>query len=326
MRRREFAAGLGAAVAWPLAVPAQQPRRGPVVGFLTTRSQEEAADHRAAFLRGLERAGYVEERNLHVEYRWAGGRNERLGAFAAELARLPVSVLVTGGDPSAAAAKAAAGATPIVFMIAEDPVRAGLVASFNNPQGNATGISLITSALGSKRLDVVREMVPGANLVALLVNPDNPSAETHAEEVRAAAQALGRRLVVLQSRSAPDFAAAFETLRNERAGALVVQGDPFFDSERNALIALARRHGVPAIYHIREFPVAGGLVSYGPSLVDSYEQLGGIAGRVLKGERPADLPVMRPTKFELVLNMKTANALRVGVPLHLQQLADEVIE
>jgi putative tryptophan/tyrosine transport system substrate-binding protein len=326
MRRREFAAGLGAAVAWPLAAPAQQQRRGPVVGFLTTRSQDEAADHRAAFLRGLERAGYVEERNVHVEYRWAGGRNERLGAFAAELARLPVSVLVTGGDPSAAAAKAAAGATPIVFMIAEDPVRAGLVASFNHPQGNATGISLITSALGSKRLDVMREMVPGANLVALLVNPDNPSAETHAEEVRAAAQALGRRLVVLQSRSAPDFAAAFESLRNERAGALVVQGDPFFDSERNALIALARRHGVPAIYHIREFPVAGGLVSYGPSLVDSYEQLGGIAGRVLKGERPADLPVMRPTKFELVLNMKTANALRVEVPLHLQQLADEVIE
>src|SRR5215218_2305747 len=224
MKRREFAAGLGAAVAWPLAVPAQQPRRGPVVGFLTTRSQEEAADHRAAFLRGLERAGYVEERNLHVEYRWAGGRNERLGAFAAELARLPVSVLVTGGDPSAA------GATPIVFMIAEDPVRAGLVASFNNPQGNATGISLITSALGSKRLDVVREMVPGANLVALLVNPDNPSAEAHAEEVRAAAQALGRRLIVLQSRSAPDFAAAFEALRNERTSALVVQGDPFFDS------------------------------------------------------------------------------------------------
>ena len=210
MRRREFAAGLGAAVAWPLAAPAQQPRKGPMVGFLTTRSQEEAADHRAAFLRGLERAGYVEERNVHVEYRWAGGRNERLGAFAAELARLPVSVLVTGGDPSAAAAKAAAGATPIVFMIAEDPVRAGLVASFNNPQGNATGISLITSALGSKRLDVMREMVPGANLVALLVNPDNPSAETHAGEVRAAAQAIGRRLVVLQSRSAPDFAAAFE--------------------------------------------------------------------------------------------------------------------
>ena len=211
-------------------------------------------------------------------------------------------------------------------MIAEDPVRARLVATFNHPQGNATGISLITSALGSKRLDVMREMVPGANLVALLVNPDNPSAEAHAEEVRAAAQALGRRLVVLQSRSAPDFAAAFETLRNERAGALVVQGDPFFDSERNALIALARRHGVPAIYHIREFPVAGGLVSYGPSLVDSYEQLGGIAGRVLKGERPADLPVMRPTKFELVINLKTANSLRVEVPLHLQQIADEIIE
>src|SRR5215208_6121507 len=163
-------------------------------------------------------------------------------------------------------------------MIAEDPVRARLVASFNHPQGNATGISLITSALGSKRLDVMREMVPGANLVALLVNPDNPSAEAHAEEVRAAAQALGRR------------------------------------------------HGVPAIYHIREFPVAGGLVSYGPSLVDSYEQLGAIAGRVLKGERPADLPVMRPTKFELVINMKTANSLRVEVPLHLQQLADEAIE
>jgi len=295
------------------------------VGFLTTRSQDEAADHRAAFLRGLDRAGYVEERNVHLEYRWAGGRNERLGAFAAELARLPVSVLVTGGDPSAAAGKAAAGAIPIVFMIAEDPVRAGLVASFNRPEGNATGISLITSALGSKRLDVMREMVPGANLIALLVNPDNPSAEAHAEEVRVAAQALGRRLTVPQSRSAPDFAAAFATLRDERASALVVQGDPFFDSERNALIALARRHG-PAIYHIREFPLATGLVSYGPSLVDAYEQLGAIAGRVLKGERPADLPVMRPTKFELVINMKTANSLRVEVPLHLQQLADEIIE
>jgi putative ABC transport system substrate-binding protein len=305
MRRREVMAGLASA-SWPFAAHAQQQRRAPVVGFLTTRSQEEATDHRAAFLRGLERAGYVEGRNVHLEYRWAGGRNERLGAFAAELARLPASVLVTGGDPSAAAAKAAAGSTPIVFMIAEDPVRAGLVASLNHPQGNATGISLITSALGSKRLDVMREMVPAANPVALLVNPDNPSAEGHAEEVRAAAQALGRRLIVLQSRSALNFAAAFDTLRKERAGALVVQGDPFFDSERNALIALAWQHSVPAIYHIREFPLGGGLVSYGPSLVDSYEQLGGIAGRVLKGERPGDLPVMRPTKFELVINMKTA--------------------
>jgi len=326
MRRRAILAGLGATVGWPLVAGAQQQRGVPVVGFLTTRSQEEAADHKAAFLRGLDRAGYAEERNVHVEYRWAGGRNERLGAFVAELARLPVSVLVRGGDPSAAAAKAAAGTIPIVFMIAEDPIRAGLVASFNNPKGNATGISLITSALGSKRLDIMREMVPGANLVALLVNPDNPSAEAHAEEVHVAAQALGRGFVVLRSRRTPDFAAAFETLRNERAGALVVQGDPFFDSERNALIALARRHGVPAIYHIREFPLAGGLVSYGPSLVDAYEQLGSISGRVLKGERPADLPVMRPTKFELVINMKTANALRVEVPLHLQQLADEVIE
>ena len=195
-----------ASAAWPFAAHVQQQRRGPIVGFLTTRSQEEAIDHRAAFLRGLERGGYVEDRNVYLEYRWAGGRNERLGAFAAELARLPVSVLVTGGDPSAAAAKAVAGSIPIVFMIAEDPVRAGLVASLNHPQGNATGISLITSALGSKRLDVVREMVPAANPVAL--SPDNPSADGHAEEVRAAAQALGRRLIVLQSRSALNFATA----------------------------------------------------------------------------------------------------------------------
>ena len=324
MRRREVIAILGSAAAWPFSTQAQHGM--PVIGLLTTSSPDEAVSHRAAFLRGLARAGYVEDRNIHVEYRWAGGRNQRLGEFAAELASKPVSVLVAGGDPSAAAAKGATRTIPIVFMIADDPVRVGLVSSLSRPEGNATGISLVTSALGSKRLEVICEMVPHANPVALLVNPDNPSADTHADEVRTAAQALGRQLIVLRARSATDFAQRFETLRSERVGALIVQSDPFFDSERAALIALALRHATPAIYHIREFPLTGGLVSYGPSLIAEYEQLGVITGRVLKGERPNELPVQQPTKFELVINLKTAKALGLAIPLTLQAQADEVIE
>jgi putative ABC transport system substrate-binding protein len=249
-----------------------------------------------------------------------------LGAFAAELAALPVSVLVAGGDTAAVAAKAATGTIPVVFMVADDPVRLGLVSSFNLPNSNATGISLITSALGSKRLELIREMVPNAHVIGLLINPNNPSADSHSEEVQTAAHSLGLRLIVFPASTEGEFEGAFEALRKNGAGALVLQSDPFFDSKRAALIALALRYAIPAVYHIREFPNSGGLLSYGPSLVDGYGQLGSIVGRMLKGGWPHDIPVARPTRFELVINLKTAKALGLTIPPTLLARADEVIE
>jgi putative ABC transport system substrate-binding protein len=327
MKRREFI-GLvgGAAVSWPLAARAQQSAM-PVVGFLSSRSPNESEVHAAAFRRGLSEAGFVEGQNVAITYRWAEGHYERLPALASELVGLRVSVMATvGGAISALAAKPATATIPIVFVMGDDPVKLGLVTSFNRPGGNLTGVALLTGELGSKRLGLLCELVPDANAVGLLLNPKDPGAEVHRQDLEMAAKALGRRLLVLHASAETEFEQNFAMMTREHVGALVVANDPFFDSRRDQLIALAARTGVSAIYHIRDFPAAGGLMSYGTSLVDAYRQVGNYAGRILKGEKPADLPVMQPTRFELVINLKTVRALGLTVPPSLLARADEVIE
>jgi len=296
MERRTFITLLaGVAASRPVAVGAQQPAM-PVVGFLSSRSPEEAAVHTAAFRRGLGEAGLVEGQNVTIMFRWAEGRYERLSALAKELVDLRVPVIMSGGgSPSALAAKAATSTIPIVFVVGDDPVRIGLTASFNRPGGNLTGVAFLTGELGAKRLGLICEVVPGTSAIALLLNPDNPAANLLRQEVQAAAQALGRQVLVLHARTETDFEANFATMTQDHVGALVVQNDAFFDSRRGRIVSLAARHAVPAIYHIREFPAAGGLMSYGASLADSYRQAGNYTGRILKGEKPADLPVMQPT-------------------------------
>lgn len=328
VRRRDFIELLGgAAMAWPLAAHAQKPPI-PVIGFLSSRSAIEATPHTAAFRQGLREAGFVEGQNIAIVFRWAEGNYERLPALAKELVDLGVSsIMAGGGTPAALAAKAATASLPIVFVIGDDPVKIGLTASFNRPGGNLTGVSFLTGELGAKRLGLICELVPDAGAVALLLNPNDPGAELrHRQDVQAAAQALGRRLVVVYARAETDFEANFAMLKQEKVGALVVENDPFFDSRRDQIMSLAARNAVPAIYHIREFPAAGGLMSYGASLADSYRQVGNYIGRILKGEKAADLPVVQPTKFELVINLKTAKALGITVPSSLLARADEVIE
>jgi putative ABC transport system substrate-binding protein len=327
MERRTFITLLaGAAASRPLAARAQQPAM-PVVGFLSSRSSQEAAVHTAAFRRGMSETGFVEGQNVAIVFRWAEGHYERLPALADELVKLGVSaVLAGGGAPSALAAKAATSTIPIVFVVGDDPVKVGLTASFNRPGGNLTGVAFLTGELGAKRLGLICELVPGASAVALLLNPNNPTEDLQRREVQAAAQALGRRLLVLHARTDTDFEANFAMLKQEQAGALIVENDPFFDSQRDRIMSLAARHAVPAIYHIREFPAAGGLMSYGASLADSYRQAGNYIGRILKGEKPDDLPVMQPTNFELVINLKTAKTLGLTVSSSLLARVDEVIE
>jgi putative tryptophan/tyrosine transport system substrate-binding protein len=326
MRRREFITLLGGAAASPLVARAQQ-APVPVVGFLSSRSPEEAAVHTAAFRRGLSEAGFVDGQNVAIVFRWAEGRYERLPALAKELVDLRVSVILAGGgELSARAAKDATGSIPVVFVIGDDPVKVGLTASFNRPGGNLTGVSFLTGELGGKRLGLICELVPGTSAVALLLNPKDMGAELQKQDVQAAAQALGRRLLVLYARSETDFETNFDTLKREQVGALVVENDPFFDSQREKIMSLAARYAMPAIYHIREFPVDGGLMSYGASLADVYRQTGNYAGRILKGEKAGDLPVMQPTKFELVINLKTAKALGLTVSPSLLARVDEVIE
>ncbi len=326
MKRREFVTLLGGAAAgWPIAARAQQPAM-PVVGYLNTRSPD-AARPVAGFRRGLAETGYVEGQTVMVEYRWAFGQYDRLPALAAELARRPVAVLVAGGgEPSALAAKAATSTIPIVFAVGTDPVQAGLVASYNRPGGNATGVNILTDRLGAKRLGLLHELMPGAATIGFLTNPSFVSAASQLRDMQEAAQALGVQIRVLPASTDGEIDAAFESVAQRRLRALAIGADPFFDERRDKVLALAERHAVPTMHQFREAAEAGGLMSYGIDLLDAYRQIGVYTGRILKGEKPADLPVAQPTKFELLINLKTAKALGLTIPDKLLALADEVIE
>jgi putative ABC transport system substrate-binding protein len=297
------------------------------IGFVSSRAPGESAGVVAAFRQGLGGAGYVEGQNLAIAFRWAEGRYDRLPALVAELVNLRVAVLfAAGGPPSALAAKEATSTIPVVFSAVSDPVRLGLVPSLNRPGGNVTGMSLLNSELVAKSAQLLKEAVPAAPVIAFLVNPSGPSAEIFATEAPATARALGIQIPVLNASTEHDLDEVFASLRKLGASGLVVPAEPFFDSQRERIVSLAVQHAVPMIASLREYVVAGGLMSYGPSLPDSYRRAGIYVGRVLKGEKPADLPVMQPTKFDLVINLKTAKALGLDIPPTLLALADEVIE
>ena len=327
MRRREFIAFLcGIAVTRPLAVRAQQPTV-PVIGLLGSASFQDRPHLLAAFRQSLNELGYVEGRTVAFEYRSAEGQYDRLPSLAAELVRDQVAVIVTSGAPaSALAAKAATTTIPIVFATGGDPIALGLVASLNRPGGNITGVSLFNVVLVPKQLELVRELVPKAGVIAALVNPDNPNTETEVREMEEAARTLRLKVLVLRASTKEDFAFAFAEMVQQRVDAIIVSYDSFFLSQRDQLVALAARHSLPAVYHWREFAESGGLISYGTNLTDSYRQMGIYAGKILQGARPAELPVQQPTKFTLVINLKTAKALGVTVPPSLVTRADEVIE
>jgi putative ABC transport system substrate-binding protein len=327
VRRREFITLVGGAAAgWPLAARAQQPAM-PVIGFLNGQSARTWTVMVAAFRRGLSEAGYVEGRNVAIEYRWAEGQPDRLPALAADLVQRQVSVIVaTGGNNPAIAAKAATSTIPIVFTSNDDPRKYGLVASLNRPGGNVTGVSWFSAELGPKRLALLHELAPGATTVAMLVNPNNAETARQPAELQEAARAIGLQLVVLNATAAGDIDTAFTAIVDKGVGGLVVAGDSFLANRREQIIALAARHAIPTIYVNREMAGAGGLISYGNSLADAYRRAGIHTGRVLKGEKPADLPVDQAIKFELVINLKTARTLGLSVPPTLLTLADEVIE
>jgi len=327
MRRRDFLSALGgAAASWPLGARAQQ-AAPPVVGFMSGRSAPDSAHLVAAFREGLGEAGFVDGQNVIIEFRWADGQYDRLPALAAELVSRPVAVLLgVGGDPSAIAAKRATSTIPIVFGVGGDPVKAGLVDSFNRPGANLTGYTLLTSEMESKRVGLLRELVPGVALVGVLLNPKFGPAAQQSQQIENAARMVGQKLVIATASSDEELSAAFASLVRERVNALLVAADPYFDTRRDQIIAFAAQNRLPTIYQFREFAAAGGLISYGPRITDGYRQAGNYTGQILKGAKPGNLPVLQPTKFELVINLKTANALNLALPNSIQLLADEVIE
>jgi putative ABC transport system substrate-binding protein len=326
MKRREFITLLGGAAAWPSLVRGQQPAM-PVIGVISAGSRDTYAELLAAFRRGLKETGHVEDQTVAIDSRWADGQIDRLPPLAADLVQRRVAVIVSTGGSSSRAAKAASSTIPLVFLSQDDPVKRGFVTSFNRPGGNATGMALLTGPLVAKRLEIVLQLAPAGAPVGYLMNPQAVSeAGDYLREVQAAAQAIGQRLIVVNASRQHDMTAAFAELVDQRAGALIVSTDPYLFGQRNHIIALAARHSLPAIYDRREFAAAGGLITYGTHLADAYRQIGVYAGRILKGEKPADLPVVQPTKFELVINLGIAKALRLQVPDKLLALADEVIE
>jgi putative tryptophan/tyrosine transport system substrate-binding protein len=325
VKRREFITLLGgAATAWPLGAHAQQ-QVLPEIGYLNGASAWEFADQAAAFRRGLGEAGYVEGRNVLLQYRWAEGHYDRLPTMAADLVRRKVAVIATGSSPAALAAKAATTTIPIVFSLGTDPVQIGLVPQLNRPGGNLTGVTLLSVEVGPKKLELMHEVVPTATIVAVLINPTRPDAETDTKEMQAAAASLGLQLQVLHASTERDFDPAFATLAQMRAGGLVIGSDVFFSSRKEQLAALALRHAVPSIYQFG-YAAAGGLMSYGSDVLESSRLAGVYVGRILKGEKPADLSVQQATKVELIINLKTAKTLGLTVPLALLTRADEVIE
>jgi putative tryptophan/tyrosine transport system substrate-binding protein len=325
--RRRFLTLLGGAAATcPLAAGAQQSAM-PVIGYLSARSPDDTAHLVEAFRRGLSEAGFVEGQNVTIEYLWALGRADRLPGFAADLVRKPVTVLVsTGGESAALAAKAATSTIPIAFIIGGDPVKLGLAQTYSRPGGNATGISILTATLEPKRLELLRELVPQAATIGAFLDPNFPPYESQLRDVREAARALDLQVQELRVSTDAEIELAFETVARQRIAAVAVTAGPFFDTRRDKLVSLAARYAVPTMYHFREFTVAGGLMSYGIDARVIYRQIGVYAGGILKGEKPEELPILQPTKFELVINLKTAKALGLKVPLTLQVAADEVIE
>jgi putative tryptophan/tyrosine transport system substrate-binding protein len=326
VRRRDFIrAAAGAAVAWPLASGAQ-PSALRVVGLIHSGSASQNIHTIAGFHDGLGETGYVAGQNVTIEYRWADGQFDRLPALAADLVRRGIAVLAAFAPPTAVAAKSATATIPIVFFIGGDPVKLGLVASYSRPGGNITGVGGLTIDLVPKRLELLRELVPKADSIAFLVNSSNPTSETQIQSMREATRALGLKLDIHRATSEHELNAAFAKISQAQAGSLVVGADSFFITVRDKIVALAAHFGIPTTYETRESVAAGGLMSYAPNFRDAYRQVGVYVGRILKGERPADLPILQPTKFELVINLKTAKALGLDVPLSFQQRADEIIE
>jgi len=330
MRRRDFVALLGGAglllAAKVRRARAEQPTI-PVIGFLNGQSPDTFAHAAAAFREGLKEIGFVDGQNVTIEYRWAEGQNDRLPAMANELVRRQVAVIAaTGASAAAPAVKAATSTIPILFIVGADPVKLGLVASLNRPGGNLTGVSFLASALGEKRLGLIHDLIPGAAVIAVMANPNNPNAEPEVSDVLAAARIIGKQVKVFQADNERGIDAAFASIIEQRIGVLATASDPFFNSRRDQIVALAARHALPALYDAREFAAAGGLMSYGTSLTDAYRQVGVYTGRILKGAKPADLPVVQPTKFEFVINLKTAKTLGLTFPPGLLAIADEVIE